>query len=208
MTMASLTRKCLNAREESFAEDHCPCWLSSILPSRLQSAESAIDHDHDDEHDVNKVDLDPYKFTSRFLTLTDERQKSSDEVDRLVVDHYEYPHRHSFVAQQLQDLSQLIFSPSNEQLMSLCQRVQRTENKSRSTDRRPLVQHAKKTCDQVSCVSPRIPFSSFCKFHLVEKDNTQVLLTRCCHCDEITVRDDKRHLLHFCSSSSPLHEER
>jgi hypothetical protein len=185
--MECLVRKSLNVREKCFEDNVCPFWLLSILPVRIKSVESIVENEC--EQDLKLIDLSPYKLLNRISLLN--KEKAKDE-------NVEYPHQSSFICQQLNNYSQFIYSPSNEQLIYLLNQLKK-EEKEKEDGEKKKINLNENECEEMNCIRRSIPLTRFCKIHLNEKDKEQILFVKCHFCDEIIVKEDKNNILHFCS---------
>jgi hypothetical protein len=193
--MDSIVRKCLSARERTFEQSGCPAWLSSILPSRIKSVETIIDNECESEP-TPPVDLSPYKLVHRIVLLPKQNVDGS-AVSVSNVDQHEYPHQSSFVDEQLNNACQLLYSPSNAQLLELLTRLRRRDV---GSERAAPVLHDNQRCTITDCERRRVPLTRFCRTHLIDNDDQQIFVSKCSDCDEMFVREDKRAIFHLCSS--------
>jgi hypothetical protein len=193
--MESVVRKCLNVREKCFDENSCPIWLSTILPTRIKSIESIGDNDNE-QQSKEIVDLSPFKLISSIPLLNQENvnyiyQSNNSESNS----NFEYPNDFSFENEQLNNSYQFITSPSNQQLFYLFNKLKQFQQK-----KVPDSFNENQTkCKHSNCSNRLIPLTSFCKIHLLENDEKQILFDKCNHCQQISVHHDKINLLHFCS---------
>lgn len=190
--MESVVRKCLNVREKCFEINSCPIWLLSILPNRTKSVESIIENDNEQQQQSKiDVDLSPFKLNNSIPILNSENLKNSFPENF----NFEYPNEISFSNELLNNYSQFIYSPSNEQFIYLFNKLkQLKENKIKI-----LLNKNENKCKQINCSNKTVPLTQFCKIHLIENDSKQILFIKCHHCQQISIKQDNNNILHFCS---------
>jgi hypothetical protein len=190
--MESIVRKSLNKREKCFEMNSCPIWLLSILPARIKSVESIVDQENNEQQSKFNVDLSPFKFNSSIPLLNEEKILYFNENKS----HFEYPNDISFENQFLNNSSQLISSPSNEQLFYLFNQLKQFQKK---TKRRNFSKKTEVKCREMNCFNNSIPLTEYCPHHLLENDEKQILFVKCNQCQQISIQEDKKNILHFCS---------
>jgi len=191
--MESVVRKCLNIREKCFEINNCPIWLLSILPARIKSVESIVDNDNEQQSKII-LDLSPFKFNSS-IPLLNEQKLKNDYFENL---NFEYPNDFSFENQLFNNYSQLIYSPSNQQLFYLFKKLKEFQQE-KSNNLFLKKKNKKNKCKKMNCLNDSIPLTLFCKIHLLENDEKQVLFVKCNHCQQISIQQDNKNILHFCS---------
>ena len=187
--MENLVRKCLNKRQACFEASSCPTWLLSILPNRIKSVETNLDNDIE-QKPKEVVDLSPYKLISSIPLLNDEKQNNNLEKDS----NFEYPNDLSFANDELKSDCRLIYSPSNQQLFYLFNKLKEFQREKRPQS----FIETKSQCKQINCQNRTIPLTSFCKIHLLENDDQQILFVKCHQCQQISFKEDNNNILHFC----------
>jgi hypothetical protein len=193
--MESVVRKCLNVREKCFEVNSCPVWLLTILPTRITSIESINDNDNE-QQSKEVIDLSPFKLVSSIPLLNQENlnyiyQINNDDMNS----NFEYPNDLSFENEQLNNSYQFISSPSNQQLNYLFKKLKQFQQQKIQN---PSHQN-KDLCKHANCSNHSIPLTSFCKIHLLENDQKQILFDKCNHCQQLSVHHDNTNILHFCS---------
>jgi hypothetical protein len=184
--MENLLRKSLNKREKCFEINACPEWLSTILPTRIKSVELIVENDN--EQTKVPIDLSPYQLNSSIPKL-------NEEILNQTKINVEYPNDISQENQLLNNASQLIFSPSNEQLIYLFNKLKQFQpNEKKISSYKTFNQ-----CQEENCSNKKIPLNDYCLIHLFENDSKQILFVKCNHCQHISIKDDNRNILHICS---------
>jgi hypothetical protein len=184
--MESLLRKSLNRREKCFEKNVCPTWLLSILPTRIKSVESIVDNDNEQQIKID-IDLSPYQLISSIPQLNQQISKETNS-------YFEYPNQISFQSEQLNNYSQFICSPSNQQLIYLFKQLKQFQEKKTKNS----LKKNENKCEEENCFNRSIPLTSFCKIHLLEKNFKQILFVKCHHCQQISIKEDNKNLIHFC----------
>jgi len=164
----------------------CPEWLSTILPARIKSVELIVENET--EQAKIPVDLSPYQLNLSILKLTEEILHQNKV-------NIEYPNDISQENQLLNNASQLIFSPSNEQLIYLLKKLKEYQ----PNEKKILFNETSNPCKEENCSQKKVPLSDYCLNHLFANDSKQILFTKCEHCQQISIKDDNRNILHICS---------
>lgn len=193
--MERLVIKCLNKREQRFELNSCPVWLSSLIPTRIKSVEPIIEYDNEQKSQP-VVDLSPYTLVTSIPLLNEDKLNDIDQ--RKIVEknsNFEYPNDASFENDLYRNYSQLIRSPSNQQLIYLFEKLKEFQKEKQKTSSHEILNQ----CNEINCSNRSIPLTSFCKRHLLEKDKNQILFVKCHHCQQIAIQHDNNAFLHFCS---------
>jgi hypothetical protein len=185
--MENLLRKSLNKREKCFEINSCPEWLLTILPTRIKSVELIVENEN--EQSKIAIDLSPYQLNSSIPKLNEEILNQNQM-------NIEYPNDIYQNNQLLMNSSQLIFSPSNEQLIYLLKKLKQfKENENKIF----FLNENVNQCKEENCSNKKIPLTNFCLNHLFKNDSKQILFVKCNFCQDISIKEDNRNILHICS---------
>ncbi|CAF1342629.1 unnamed protein product [Rotaria magnacalcarata] len=197
ITMENLIIKCLKKREKCFESNSCPEWLLTILPTRIKSLDTIIDNERErEEKNKDTIDFSPYKLIKSINLLND--NKSANILNKNEIrSNIEYPNDMSFENDLFENYSQLVSTPSKQQFIYLFHKLKEFE---REKTKKTLLNEKKKfKCKEDNCFNHSIVLTDFCKSHLIENDSKQILFIKCNLCQQISIKNDKNNILHFCS---------
>ena len=188
--MSNIVRKSLNNREKCFDCHGCPEWLLTILPTRIKSVQSIVGEGENEQQIKSIIDLSPYQLNNSIpiLNFNKENQLNSNE------NSFEYPNKNSF-----EDFDQMIYSPSNKQLINLLNQLKEQQQQKRKNE---ILNKEKELneCLEMNCLNKSIPLTNYCQKHFLKNDSKQILFVQCNLCQQLSIKQDNKNLLHFCSS--------
>lgn len=185
--MENFLRKSLNKREKSFEINSCPEWLLTILPTRIKSVELIVENEN--EQSKVSIDLNPYELNLSIPKLNEEILNK--------INLEEYSNEIYYKNQILKNSFQYLFSPSNQQFIYLFNQLK--QQYEQINEKKFFFKENLNQCKETNCSNKQIPLTNFCLFHLYKNDSKQILFVKCNQCQQISIKEDNKNILHICS---------